>query len=136
MCHLHVTCVWHICVTYNNLVWYSYIWHTCITFICHIHVAYMRHLISCQACSNMSHIYVDWIYRMCFIMSYKIIYEGIYDNLYFIRNIYVHKTSTYMKHVWHILTYTFRICRLYVSYMFVPYGKFDSVHEAIFGGRD
>ena len=96
------------CVTYNNLVWYSYIWHTCITFICHIHVAYMRHLISCQACSYMSHIYVDWIYRMCMPS-----YEGIYDNLYFIRTYMFTKRL----HIWNMYDIYWHTRSEYVAYM-------------------
>ena len=53
----------------------------------------------------MSRIYVDRIYRIYVLHDViYVIYEGIYDNLYFIRNIYVH-----------IYVYIYGTCMTYID---------------------
>jgi hypothetical protein len=58
-------------------------------------------------------------------MSYMVIYEGIYANLYFIRNIYVHTYVYIYETCMTSLTYMFRLCRVYVSYVCSLWGRTD-----------
>jgi len=91
----------------------------------HIYVTYMRHMISCQPCSYMSILYVDRIYRIY--VFYDDIYGHIWGHIWQLIFHKEHICSHICLHIWNMYDIYWHTCseycRLYVSYMFVPYGS-------------